>query len=178
MKALAIDTETNALDVRCDPNFKLLGVSYACQGEAGYLPVGHFGKGNTPVLNALQKLRCLLDDASHVVFHNAKFDLQVLKRGLGLDLYSSNWYDTMLMQHMVNENLPSKALDFLGKHYFGIGKEKDEAFETFLKGPGWGFIPVWMMEPYAIQDAKLTLRLFELLYPMFISEGFDTPKRS
>jgi DNA polymerase I-like protein with 3'-5' exonuclease and polymerase domains len=139
-----------------------------------YIPVGHVGGENVSVLDALRILRCELELCDAVVFHNSKFDLLTIKRGLGLDLYQENWYDTMLMQHMIDENLPSKALDYLGKHHFGEGKEKDEAFEAFINGPGWGFVPIWMMEPYAIQDAKLTLRLFELLYPEFVKQGFDS----
>lgn len=173
-RVLAIDTETNGLDPRFDNSFRLLGLSYAFQGDnSAYLPVGHIGSDialRTTLV--LQELSGLVDRSTYIVFHNAKFDLLTIKRGLGLDLYDSNWFDTMLMQHMIDENLPNKSLEYLGKLYFNEGKEKDEKFTQFIKTFGWGFLPEWMVKPYAIQDAKLTLKLFLYLYPEFERQGF------
>lgn len=172
---LAIDTETNGLDPRHDPNFRLLGVSYAnTEGLSAYRPVGHIATDANISHNlVLQELRSLLARANTICFHNAKFDLVALSRGLALELWSYNWYCTLLMQHMIDENLPSKQLDYLGKHHFNEGKAKDEKFDKFVKTFGWAFLPVWMVEEYAIQDAKLTLKLFQLLYPGFKRQGFD-----
>lgn len=171
---LAIDTETNARDPRYDPSFRLLGVSYATSDSEGlYLPIGHIGdtRNVLPEL-VLQQLSSEVERSDFLVFHNAKFDLLTLYKGLGLDLYEANWFDTMLMQHMVNENLPSKALDFLGKYHFNEGKAKNEEFDKFIKTFGWSFLPVWMIEPYAVQDAILTWKLFQLLYPEMERQGF------
>lgn len=175
ISAIAIDTETNGSDPRHDPDFKLLGVSYTSDllAESDYIPVGHYGNGNTSIQDALRTLRYHLDTHNTVVFHHAKFDLLTLQRGLGLDLYSSNWYDTMLMQHFVDENLPNKSLDYLAKHHFNEAKVHDERMKTIINGPGWGYIPIWLMTPYAIQDTVLTLKLFHKLYPLFVEQGFD-----
>lgn len=175
LKALSLDTETNGKDPRHDPDFKLLGLSYAKDNgtNAEYLPVGHIGKGNLDVGFVLRRMHELLDSCNTIVFHNAKFDLLTLKRGLGLDLYGSNWYDTMLIQHFIDENLPNKSLDFLGKYHFNETKVHDERMKTIINGPGWGFIPAWLISDYAIQDAKLTLKLFYKLYPLFERQGFN-----
>lgn len=170
---MAIDTESNGLDVRCDPNFRMLGLSYSYEGIQEYLPIAHIGGPNLNKGQVLSKVQDLVSDCDYLVFHNAKFDIPAIERGLGLSLWDSNWYDTMLMYHMVDENFFDKSLDALGKHHFGLGKEKSDAFKTFIKGPGWAFLPVWLTEDYAKQDAKLTRDLFRKVYPLFIQEGFD-----
>jgi DNA polymerase I-like protein with 3'-5' exonuclease and polymerase domains len=173
MAVIALDVETNAKDVRYDPLFRVLGVSYAMSNseDKGYIALGHSGIDGRVFSIRLRSLRRLLESAESYVFHNAKFDLQCFER-LGINLYDSQWYDTMLMQHMLDENLPSKSLDYLGKHYFNVGKEVSEEFENFLKCFGWEFVPEWMIRDYAIQDAVLTLNLFNRLMPEFISQGF------
>jgi len=175
---LAIDTETNAKDVRYDPDFRMLGLSYAYRADdrtlvSRYLPIGHFGTGNIHRDVCLHEVQTCVGNADKIVFHNAGFDLQVILRGLGLDLSKTNWYDTMIMQHFVDENFPNKSLDFMAKIHLGKEKVHDQQMADFINGLGWGFIPVWLMEPYAKQDAVLTLELFEFLYPEFVRQGFD-----
>lgn len=172
MDAIAIDLESNAKDPRCDNGFQVLGVSYATtDGEDGYLPIGHFGISIDTVRLGLSKLSSLLARGTILVFHNAKYDLISLER-IGINLWARDWYDTMLMQHMVDENLPNKSLDYLGKLHFNEGKEKDDVFNGIVKNLGWAFLPVSIIEPYAIQDARLTLKLFEKLYPLCLKEGY------
>lgn len=173
MRAVAIDTETNGKDVRFDPDFRMLGLSYAnTDGQAEYLSFGHIADNTATHEMALSVLRREVERNDYIVFHNAKHDITVILRTFGLSLWEVNWFDTMLMQHMLDENLPSKALDYLGKHHFNEGKEKDEEFTRFLKAFGWAFVPAYMMEPYAVQDAKLTLKLFLHLYPEFCAHGY------
>ena len=182
MRVLALDTETNGRDHRCDPDFRMLGLSYAYRDRkkcsktiSGYLPIGH-QKGNVSRDLFLSVMRGLLERSDAIVFHNAKFDIPVIKRSTDneLDLWDYNWYDTMLMQHMINENLLNKSLDYLGKLYFNEGKEKSDAFDHIVNNLGWGWLSVGLVRDYAIQDAILTLRLFEYLYPKFVKEGFNS----
>lgn len=178
MKTLSIDTETNAKDVRYDPDFRMLGLSYAYKEDnrhtcSAYIPVGHFGGHNVELGQAVSTVQALLEDASQIVFHNAGFDLQVILRGLGLDLSGLNWYDTMIMQHFIDENFPNKSLDFMAKIHLGKEKVHDQRMTDFINGLGWGFIPAWLIEEYARQDAVLTLEIFEILYPEFVRQGFD-----
>lgn len=172
MVTLAIDVETNARDVRYDPLFRVLGVSFAnSEGESEYVALGHRGLPTFQMDLAMSRLRSHMECATRIIFHNAKFDLRALQR-IGFDLRIADWYDTMLMAHMLDENLPNKGLDYLGKLYFNEGKEKDEEFTRFVDCFGWEFLPEWMIKPYAIQDAKLTLKLFDFLYPKFVEYGY------
>lgn len=172
MVTVAIDVETNARDVRFDPLFRVLGVSWAnSEGNYGYIHLGRSRDDRGLLALSLQKVSSLVASASRYVFHHAKFDLLCLRR-LGFDLRLDSWFDTMLMAHMLDENLPNKGLDYLGKLYFNEGKEKDEEFTRFVECFGWEFLPEWMIKPYAIQDARLTLKLFDYLYPKFVEHGY------
>lgn len=172
MVTLAIDVETNARDARSDPLFRVLGVSYAnSEGVSGYIHLGRAGSDPLSMAVLLRELFSYVDGASRYVFHNAKFDLLCLER-IGCNLRLGNWFDTMMMAYFLDENLPNKSLDYLGKLYFNEGKDKDEQFTRFVDCFGWEFLPEWMIKPYAIQDAKLTLKLFEYLYPKFVEHGY------
>ncbi len=174
---VALDCETNGQDPR-DPfsSYQLLGVSYAdSDGASGYLSIGHLAGNTHSTVSAVSFLRgrYLDSDSTTFVFHNAKFDLRCIHRGLGLDLYKTNWYDTMLMQHFIDENMFNKSLDALAYKYFRERKAVSDVLSHFINGPGWPFIPVSVMEPYAIKDAELTLRIFQRIYPDFKEQGFD-----
>lgn len=174
MKILALDTESNALDARCDPLFKMLGLSYSYEDIQEYLPIGHIGGPNLSKSLVLSLLQDLVSSADYIVFHNAKFDIPALCRTFPeIDWWNLNWYCTMLMYHMIDENFFDKSLDALGLHLFRRGKEKSEEFKKFIKGPGWAFLPVWLTEDYAIQDAVLCRDIFRKTYLQFQSEGFD-----
>lgn len=174
MKVLSIDTETNALDVRADPNFRMLGLSYSYEGIQEYLPIGHIGGPNLSKDYVLSLLQTLVSQADVICFHNAKFDIPCLiKEFPEIDWWNLNWYCTMLMYHMIDENFFDKSLDALGLHLFRRGKEKSEEFKKIIKGPGWAFLPVWLTEDYAIQDAVLCRDIFRKTYLQFQSEGFD-----
>lgn len=166
---VAIDTETTGEDVR-DGRGYLMGLSMACNDKAIYLPFRHRVGENLPS-DWVSTLQVALSRANCVIFHNAKFDLPSLG-SLGLT-YSGKFYDTMLMAHMINENLPSKSLESLGQKYVGEGKAKSKDFDTFTKAVGWANVPSSVMDPYARQDALLTLRLFHRLYGEFKKQGFD-----
>lgn len=168
---VAIDTETTGEDVR-DGRGYLMGISIAtAPDKAVYLPFRHRSGENLPK-EWLDSLRAALSSTKCVIFHNAKFDLVSLNT-IGID-YTGKFYDTMLMAHMIDENLPSKALDSLGYKFLGEGKNKSDGhFTTLVNALGWANVPSHIMDPYARQDARLTLRLFHRFYPEFKKQGFD-----
>lgn len=172
---ITFDVETNGQDPRYSPLFRVLGVSYASTKEdSDYLAIGHKGNDQQGSQMAMRRLQSLVGSHSRYVFHNAKYDLIAFER-LGINLWDTEWYDTMLMAHMVDENLPNKGLDYLGRHYFNEGKEITEEFDNFIETFGWEFVPEWMIRDYAIQDAKLTLKLFHHLLPECVAQGFIPP---
>jgi DNA polymerase-1 len=96
------------------------------------------------------------ESGNKIVWHNAKFDRQVLKRE-GIN-QSGFFYDTMLMSHLENENKFSHGLDSLGRN---IGVQKlGTPIKSIAKSlKGWSKIPPEVMGMYAIVDAKITLYL-------------------
>ena len=98
-----------------------------------------------------------------LIFLNAKFDIAALST-IGFDaLQCPRIWDIATMAHMVNEEFPSKALDWLSKFILKDQKDSDKVL-NWAKFFGWHSIPVQLMDPYASKDAELTLRLFDILY--------------
>lgn len=173
---VAIDTETNAEDIRDGRGFAL-GVSLAYRGLDGeitalYLPFRHRGGANYNYPIFKESLQKILSTKS-CVFHNAKFDLASLTT-FGLDTRATRFYCTMLLAHQVSETEPvSKSLDSCGKFYLNDpGKRmKGTELEEFIKKFGWGRVKADLMVEYAAYDAHLTLRLFEALWRKVELEG-------
>lgn len=177
---LTIDTETNGpvdeYDIR-DGRGWGIGISlsyrlYSPTPSALYFPFRHEGVLNNLSQSYLSQLKDLIEKHPCVVFHNAKFDLVAL-RTMGINV-TGKFYDTMLMAQWINENLPSKELDFLANKFLGERKGNDETFKRAIKLFGWAGCPVEIMAKYAAKDAELTCNLFYKLYPEFVAQEFDT----
>lgn len=169
---IAVDTETTGLSVK-DGRDYCMGVSVAYRlGALGimsaYFPFRH-SDSNIDSSN-ISKLATVFDSVP-LVFHNLKFDLHSLAT-LGINP-QAKLFCTMNIAHMINEELPSKGLDFLSKKYLNDEKAKDEV-NSWTKAFGWGTVPAALMDKYARHDAELTLRLFELLWPQMKEQDLAT----
>ncbi len=171
---LAVDTETTK-----DDRNDLMGISMTCELDAGlisfYWPINHqsdeslYGNTNLPT-GTLERLRIFLENPNCIyLFHNAKFDLKILKR-CGIKI-PQNWYDTMLMAHMLDENRPKK-LDQLAKIL--LADSKDVRIRAFEKLVGWNYIPIAAMGFYACKDTELTYRLFKLFFRQLAEQELDS----
>lgn len=171
---IAVDTETNGKDVRDGRGF-CIGISVAIFLDntyySAYFPVAH-DEDNVEE-EVKQFLFRVIVSRSRVIFHNAKFDLISLQTA-GFNLTIPIWYCTLMMTHMLNENVP-KGLDWLAKNELGeSGKEKPPEWQFFFTLYGWSSkFPARVMALYACEDAVLTLKLFYRLYPFFVESGFD-----
>lgn len=164
---LVIDTEG---DFAYDPPL-FLGMSLSLPlGQQVYLPFGHpYEDVNLPK-ETLEKAFDVIRNAPLRVFHNASHDLVVL-RDIGCDVIDLPFADTMLMAHMLDENLKSKQLDFLVKHYLRIeGKKRNPLMQGIIDTMGWSHVPSMLMTEYAEQDARITNLLFLYLRPLFEKE--------
>lgn len=171
---MAVDTETNAKDLRDGRGF-CIGISAAIKYNdnyyAAYFPVAHT-KGNVDS-DTKDLLFELIRSRKRVIFHNAKFDI-ISMRTAGYSWGYIRWYCTMLMSHMLNENIP-KGLDWLARNELKEpGKNKPPEWQAMFTIYGWSpDFPAEIMALYAGEDAVLTLKLFERLYPYFVESGFD-----
>jgi len=150
-----VDTEGYA------PN--ILGISIAHPAlHSMYFPVGHQEDINIDeeTRNFLQHV---LKTVPYRIMHNAAHDIVALPYISDLPFVC-----TMIMAHMVDENVMSKGLDYLHKYYCsGEGKEMDPLMESIIKTLGWEWVPYALMDKYGKVDAKITMELFLELLPKY-----------
>ena len=162
----AVDTETTGLD----PNHAgLVGVSLAtASGQAAYLPVGHVAPDSPPQLaweQVRQRLRPLLTDPKLVkVGHNLQYDLTVLRRH-GIEV-SGPFHDSMLESYVHNSTASRHNLDDLSRVYLDEETIRyKEVAGTGKKQVSFDMVPISRASPYAAEDADMTLRLHQYLWP-------------
>jgi DNA polymerase-1 len=164
---IAFDTETTSLDYM---QAGLVGMSFAvAPGEAAYLPIGHDYLGAPEQLSkafVFEKLGPLLaDPAVKKVGQNLKYDRSVLARA-GLEL-NGIAFDTMLESYVFNSVGTRHDMDSLALKYLG---HKNISFED-IAGKGKSQLTFNQIElekaaPYAAEDADITLRLHQHLWPL------------
>jgi ribonuclease D len=169
---MALDTETTGRDIR-DGNGYAVGISAAVQHNhsyyTAYFPVAHYSDNVTDELKEI--LFNLIASRTRVVFHNAKFDLESMETA-GYRMGYKRWYCTMLMAHMLNENIP-KGLDWLARNELKVSGKVEKDFSSIWSMGLGHMIPVAEIEEYACVDTVLALMLFYKLYPYFVKSGFD-----
>ena len=168
----AFDTETTSLNYM---EARVVGVSFAVEaGSAAYVPFGHDYLGVEDQLSeeqVLGKLKPLLEDANQrKVGQNLKYDRSVLANH-GIDLQGIA-FDTMLESYVLNSTASRHDMDSLAAHYLGAQTTK---FET-IAGKGakqltFNQIKLEEAAPYAVEDADITLRLHQVLWPQLEAEA-------
>jgi len=166
----AFDTETTSLNYM---DAALVGVSVAtAAGEAAYIPFGHDYAGapeQLPEALVLEKLKPLLEDeAVKKVGQNLKYDMSVLANA-GITLRGVQ-FDTMLESYVLDSVATRHDMDSLALKYLG---HKTVSFEE-IAGKGakqLTFNQVGLDEAaeYAAEDADITLRLHQTLWPQLES---------
>ena len=156
---VVIDTETNWTDLYHERRLMGISVYTASNKRSYYIPVGHSDFFETPdnqevPPNFLTAIKCTS------VYHNAKFDIQVLQNS-GLQVPTDKIEDTMLMAHYINENEFSFSLDAMAKKYCVTHKASNVA--KAMKNNNWDNMPIVAMGKYAIADVIATAELYEAL---------------
>ena len=170
-EVFALDTETTSLDYM---QAEVVGVSFAVQpGKAAYLPLAHTYPGAPTQLSrqlVLERLRPLLEDPDKAkVGQHLKYDAHVLANH-GITLRGMR-HDTMLESYVLNSTASRHDMDSLAAHYLGHQTTKYE--DVAGKGAKQiGFDQVGLTEAteYAAEDADITLRLHETLWPRLVAE--------
>ncbi len=171
-ESFAFDTETTSLDyMRAD----LVGVSFAVEpGEAAYVPCGHDYDGAPKQISReylLAALKSLLEDPRHVkIGQNLKYDMSVLARS-GIKLEGVG-FDTMLESYVLDSTATRHDMDSLALKYLS---HRTIRFED-VAGKGakqltFNQIPLDKAGPYAAEDADVTLRLHQTLWPRLREEA-------
>ena len=185
-KLVAVDTETNALDVM---SAELVGISFGlASGEACYIPLTHkkevseqAGQGdlfakNTAMVGyelvkkqldltaCLAQLKPILEDEQiKKIGQNIKYDLTVFANH-GIEVQGVA-FDTMLESYTQNST-GRHNMDDLAERYLG---HKTIAFEE-IAGKGknqltFDKIALDVASEYAAEDADVTMKLHQTLFP-------------
>lgn len=168
----AFDTETTSIDAM---QARIVGLSFAVSpGEAAYIPCGHDYMGapeQLPLEWVLEQLRPLLESPDHLKLgQNLKYDRTVLLNH-GIELKGIA-YDTMLESYVLNSVGGRHNMDDLALRYL---EHTTIRFED-IAGKGakqltFNQIKVEDAVPYASEDADITLRLHQRLWPELSSES-------
>jgi DNA polymerase I len=162
----AFDTETTSLDYM---RAEIVGISFSIvPGRAAYVPLAHVYPGSPeqlPRAQVLARLKPLLEDERRgKVGHNLKFDAHVLMAA-GIELRGLR-FDTMLESYVLNSVATNHDMDADAQRYLGL---RTIAY-TDVTGRGakqisFDQVPVERASEYAAEDADVTLRLHQALWP-------------
>ena len=199
---IAVDTETTGLNPRKN---KIIGWSVSGdEGVGFYLPTLVFdyekddlvlqeidGTSTETISRNLLKLL----KGKKLVFHNASFDVQFIKKYFGVDLLPDVWVDTGLLVHTVYEEgafgfgnpFGLKSIAIMNQKELGLDVEKAaneeqvELKESIKKNGGQTTKALYeiykadldILSKYASADTDLTLRICNLYLKKLKDEGLE-----
>jgi len=169
---VAVDTETTSLDYM---RAQLVGISLStAPGEACYIPFAHDYMGAPEQLKpefVLESLKPYLEDpAFPKVGQNLKYDMSVLaQHGIRLRGIA---FDTMLESYVLDSVASRHDMDSLALNY--LGEETIKFSDVAGKGAAqltFNQVALEQAGPYAAEDADITLRLHQALWPRVAAEA-------
>ena len=180
-RAIAVDTETSALDPM---RAELVGISLALgANDACYIPLAHGGSdmfAEKPLqidrAEALALLRPLLEsDAVLKIGQNIKYDLTILARH-GVNVSPID--DTMVMSFDLDAGRSEDGIggghgmdELATRHLAHTTMTYKEVCGTGKKAIPFGEVPLDRATQYAAEDADVTWRLHRLLKPRLAEEA-------
>ena len=177
IKVTTVDFETTAIAYRPHYPPTPVGVAIRREGEPSvYLAWGHAQDNNCSKEQARLRLTHLWRSKEVLLFHNAKFDLEVAEAFTGELLPWHRFHDTMLLLFLDDPYQGSLGLKAAVKTYLQREPEEQSRIRDWLithdivtaKDSGWGAhiaeAPVALVAPYAISDVDTTHALFQVLY--------------
>jgi DNA polymerase-1 len=162
-KILAIDTETTGLDPLTD---HVVGICIYTPGErAAYIPLYHTDLDGTRLSGQLEgkRVKELLETIVGevgLIFHNAKFDLRMLKHSGLIKDYIDPLWDSYLASMFLNEN-EKHGLKYLWNSYCNDGKGKVAAYDDLFEKIPFNYIPIEVAYLYGAKDALMTYELYK-----------------
>jgi DNA polymerase-1 len=167
----AVDTETTSLNYM---SAELVGISLSVSaGEAAYIPFAHDYMGAPQQLDrqfVLDRLKPYLQDPAHKkVGQNLKYDMTVLaQHGIRLRGVA---FDTMLESYVIDSVASRHDMDSLALTY--LNEETIKFADVAGKGAAqltFNQVHLEQAGPYAAEDADITLRLHQALWPKVVAE--------
>lgn len=185
-QVVGVDFETESIQDRPAYPPVPVGVSVKYPGErkSRYLAWGHPTKNNTSKAEAIQALRAVWRSEFPLVFHNAKFDLDVAQTHMGMPPLS--WvrvHDTMFLMFLDDPHALSLGLKPAAHKLLNMPPEERDTVRQWLIDNGvvkqndnrWGAhiskAPGDIVGKYANGDVMRTVKLFQHLMPKVAAAG-------
>ena len=168
---VAFDTETTGLDPL---TAQLVGMSFCAEpGRAAYLPLAHDYAGaprQLGVARALALLRPWLEDAAKPKLgQNLKYDQHVLANyGVALRGVA---HDTLLESYVLESHLRHDLGTLAERHLHLETISYDEVTGKGAQRIGFEQVSVERATEYSAEDADVTLRVHQCLYPQVQAEA-------
>ncbi len=168
----AFDTETTSLDYMAA---RIVGVSFAVEaGAAAYVPLAHDYPGAPDQLDrdtVLETLRPILESNEYKkIGHHIKYDRNVLANH-GITL-SGIEFDSMLESYVLDSTAIRHDMDSVAMKYLGhTNITYEDVAGKGAKQLSFNQVPLESAAPYAAEDADITLRLHEAMWPRLVAEA-------
>lgn len=205
MEIVTIDFETKKIEPRPAYPPKPVGVSIKVGNKKSiYYAWGHPTGNNCTLDDALRHLGKVWIRAAQgkcqLLFHNAKFDIDIAE-SIGMPrLAWKSYHDTMILAFLYDPHADTLALKPLAERLLGLSPDEQDAVKEWLlthykgarltEGSGgknyWAaFIseaPGWLVGDYARGDVDRTYNLFVMLYSYVVNkrrmgEAYDRERR-
>lgn len=193
---IVIDFETQAIGSRPAYPPVPVGVSikWPKDRKPRYLAWGHPTGNNCDQKNAARALKEAWSSGIPLLFHNAKFDVDVAQTHMGCgELPWELCHDTMYLLFLDDPHAPSLALKPCAERLLGMPPEERDIVREWLiehkvvkaNDGKWGAhicdAPGDIVGKYADGDVIRTLKLFDYLYPKVkdagMGEAYDRERR-
>ena len=155
---IAIDTETMGLNPLVDG---IVGLCLYFPGEpATYVPINHVNYfSDVRIEDQLTEedvLEILKELTADIIYHNAQFDIRVIKNQVGIRL--PVYWDTLVGGQLLNENEPHGLKYLHGKY---ISHTDEQGFGDLFGDVKFKYVPIEYAYLYAAHDAIDTYELYE-----------------
>ena len=164
-ECFSFDLETTSLDYM---QAEIVGLSFSIkEGEAAYVPVGHDYLGAPKQLdreNILEKFKPLLEDEKICKLgQNLKYDMNVLAN-YNIHMQGIQ-HDTMLASYVLDSTLRHNMDDLAIRYLSYSTIHYEDVAGKGAKQITFNEVEIEKAAPYAAEDADITLRLHQILWP-------------
>ncbi len=162
---VALDTETTGLNYM---EAQIVGISLAVEPmHAAYIPLAHRHPGGPDQLDrdaVLERLRPWLESDAPKLGHHLKFDAHIFENH-GVRL-AGIAFDSMLESYVLNSTATRHDMDSVAFRYLGMQPIKyEQVAGKGAKQIGFDEVDIPTAAHYAAEDADITLRLHQALWP-------------
>lgn len=168
---IAVDTETTGLSV----DDKLVGVCVYTPGEkAIYVPYYHVDcivNKDIEEVASYEDIHWFVNELNKkkIVYHNAAFDLRVLKLTTGVDMNYPYW-DTLVGAHLTNFDKNKRGLKDQYNKYVAKDDDAFGHYSDLFEGLTLEKLPINLVYIYAARDAFMTYELYLYQKKLFENE--------